>query len=321
MLKAINMVKAIRIISVAIFAFAVGLLVYAVAFGVGRDSKIQEFIKRPGAAEKFAADEGKTAPKGDQTSPLIKHAAALSETLNPKPPPPSVAPIARTSEPVPMARMITPKFNLVGTSHYAGKPGTSFALIDEPGQGLYWVREGNSVGHLLIEKVNDGSVTVRDGSRTFEMNVTVKELWRNLVKGGSEKRPPTTSDTSAGSQRISSATAPAGLPGGASPPTISRPGARTRQVDAAALRRAGRNTQPVGLNEAAQRKIEPPQPRPMTPEEQAAAISKLKKTVQKQLNDAKSSQVSPEEAKQMEQLAKALKRLELIEKQKAGQKE
>ena len=50
------MVKAIRIISIAIFALAVGLLVYAVAFGVGRDSKIQEFIKRPGAAEKFAAN-------------------------------------------------------------------------------------------------------------------------------------------------------------------------------------------------------------------------------------------------------------------------
>ena len=315
------MVKAIQIISVAIFALAVGMLVYAVALGAGKDSKIQEFIKRPGAAEKFTADKGKPAPKGDQASPLIKQAAALSETLNPKPPPPSVAPGARTSEPVPMAQVITPKFNLVGTSYYAGKPGTSFVLIDEPGQGLYWVREGNSIGHLLIEKVNDGSVTVRDGSRTFEMNITVKELWRDLVKGDSKGRSPTTSDASAGSQRISSAAAPAGLPGGAAPSAISRPGARTRQVDGATLRRPGRNTQPVALNKAAQRKIEPPQPQPMTPEEQAAAISKLKKSVQNQLKDTKSSRVSPEEAKQMEELAKALKRLELIEKQNAGQKE
>jgi hypothetical protein len=310
------MVKAIRIISIAIFALAVFLLVYAVVFGVGKDSKIQEFIKRPGAVEQFGADRGKTAPKGDQTSPLVKQALKYSqEYLNP-PPPPSVPPITQPSTPVPM-QVITPKFNLVGTSYYAGKPGTSFALIDEPGQGLYWIREGNSVGHLLIEKVNDGSVTVRDGSRTFEMNVTVKELWRNLVKGDSESRPPTTSDTSAGSQRISSAASPVAIPSGAVPPAISRPGTRTRQADAA-LRRAGRNTQPVAL---AQRKIEPPQPRPMTPEEQAAAISKLKKTVQEQLNDAKSSQLSPEEAKQMEELAKALKWLEQKENQNADQKE
>ena len=313
------MIKAIRIISIAIFAISAVLLVYTVALGSRGDSKIQEFIKSPGAVEQFGADKGKTAPKDDQTSPLIKQAAALSETLSPKPPPEPVFPATQSSTPAPMAPKITPKFNLVGTSYYAGKPGTSFALIDDPGQGLYWVREGNSVGHLLIEKVNDGSVTIRDGSRTFEMNITVKELWRDLVKGDSENRPATTSDTSAGSQRISSAAEPAALPGGAVPPAISRPGARTRQVDAAALRRAGRNTQPVALNEAAQQKIESPQP--MTPEEKAAAVSNLKKIVQKQLDDAKSSRVSPEEAKQMESLAEALKTLELREKQSTGQKE
>jgi hypothetical protein len=320
------MVKAIRIISIAIFAISAGLLFYAVALGVGKDSKIQEFIKRPGAVEQFGADQGKTAPKDDQTSPLVKQAADLSKTLNP-PPPPSVAPVTRTSEPVPMAQVITPKFNLVGTSYYPGKTGTSFALIDEPGQGLYWVREGNSVGHLLIEKVNDGSVTMRDGSRTFELKVTVKELWRDLVKGDSEGRPPTTSDTSAGSQRISSAAAPAALPGDASLPGIGRPGGRTKQADAEILRRTGRYPQHPTLdasatpNPAIQHRIKPPQPQPVTPAEQAAAISKLRETVQKQLNDAKSSRVSPEEAKRMEALAEALKTLELREKQNAGQKE
>jgi len=313
------MVKAIRIISIAIFAVAAGLLVYAGVFGVGKDSKTQEFIKRPGAVEQFGADKGDTAPKDDQTSPLVAQAAAFSETLNPKPPPEPVSPVTQSSTPAPLAQVITPKFNLVGTSYYAGKPGTSFALIDEPGQGLYWVREGNSVGHLLIEKVNDGSVTMRDGSRTFEMSVTVKELWRNLIKGDSENRSPMTSDTSAGSQRISSAAAPAALPPGAAPPAISRPGTRTRQADAA-LRRAGRNTQSVAF-EPAQQKIEPPQSRPMTPAEQAAAVSDLKKIIQKQLDDAKSSRVSPEEAKQMESLTEALKRLELKEKQNADQKE
>ncbi|MGA2093550.1 MAG: hypothetical protein ABSH16_09110 [Sedimentisphaerales bacterium] len=320
------MVKAIRIISIAIFALAVFLLVYAVVFGAGKDSKTQEFIKRPGAVEQFGADKGKTAPKDDQISPLVKQAADLSKTLNPTPPP-SVSPVTQPSTPAPMAPTITPKFNLVGTSYYPGKPGTSFALIDEPGQGLYWVREGNSVGHLLIEKVNDGSVTVRDSSRTFEMNVTVKEPWRNLVKGASKSKSAIPADSSAESQRISPAATPAVISTAApqednpASPALSRPGMRKRQTDNAILRKTGRNVQPSTSNEptaqnpATQQRIEPPQPQPVTPAEQAASVSALKETVQKQLNDANTSRVSPEEAKQMEELAKALEQLEQIEKQ------
>jgi hypothetical protein len=315
------MIKIIQAISIVIFGISSFLLVRAVVFGAHRDPKIQEFIKQPGAAEILASDKDATTTKDDsQTSPLVAQAAALSETLNPKPPPVPVSPVTQPSAPVPMTQTITPKFNLVGTSYYPGKPGTSFALIDEPGQGLYWVREGNSVGHLLIDKVNDGSVTIRDGSRTFEMNVTVKELWRNLIKGASENLPSASSDTSAESQRISPAAAPAALSPGAAPPAISRPGTRTRQVDAAALRRAGRNAQPAALNESTpenpvtQQTIEPPQP---SPAEQAASIAALKETLRKQLNDAKTSRVSPEEAKQMEELAEALNKLETIESQNA----
>jgi hypothetical protein len=190
------MIKIIQISSIVIFAISAVLPVYAVLFSSRRDSKIQEFIKQPRAAEKYAADKDRAAPKDEgQTSPLVNEALKWSkEYLNPPPPPPPVTPVAQSSEPAPMAQ-VSAKFNLVGTSYYAGKPGTSFALIDEPGQGLHWVREGNSVGHLLIDKVNDGSVTIRDGSRTFEINVTVKEPWRELVKGDSEKWVPALSDT------------------------------------------------------------------------------------------------------------------------------
>lgn len=329
------MIKVLRIISIAIFAVAAVLLVYAMAFGVRRDSKIQEFIKQPGAAEKNAADKGKTTPKSDsQTSPLVNEALKYTDYLNPSPPPPPpVSPTAAPSGPAPMAQVITPKFNLVGTSYYAGKPGASLALIDEPGQGLHWVREGNSVGHLTVDKVNDGSITVRDGSGTFEMNVTVKELWRNLVKGASKSQPSGLPNTSPESQRIGPAATPSAiLPGaaaeqeqkaGPTPPALSRPGTRNRQADIAALRRGGRNPQPPILNESApqntvtQQKIEPPVPQTVTPAQQAASVSALKETVQKQLNDAKTSRVSPEEAKQMEELAKALEQLEQIEKQNA----
>jgi hypothetical protein len=307
------------------------LLVYAIVFGVRKDSKIQEFIKQPGAAEKYAADKGRATPKNDsQNSPLVKEAKTWStEYLNPPPPPPPpVSPVAAPPGPAPMAQ-VTAKFNLVGTSYYAGKPGLSLALIDEPGQGLRWVREGNSVGHLMIDKVNDGSITVRDSSRTFEMNVTVKELWRDLVKGASKSKSAIPADSSAESQRISPAATPAVIStaapqeGNPAAPALIRPGMRNRQTDNAILRRTGRNAQPPAPNEptpqnpATQQRIEPPQPQPITTAEQAASISALKETVQKQLNDAKTSRVSPEETKQMEELAKTLEQLEKIEKQNA----
>jgi hypothetical protein len=328
------MVKALRIISTAILAMAVVLLVYAVVFGAHKDSKIKEFIKQPVAVEKYDSDKSKTAPKDDsQTSPLVKQAVDIDKYFNPPlPPPPPVSPVA-PSGPAPIAQTTTPKFNLIGTSYYAGKPGLSLALIDEPGQGLHWVREGNSVGLLLIDKVNDGSVTVRDGSRTFEMNATVKEFWRDIVKGASKDKSSTPADSSVVSQRISPAVTPVALPPDAAaeqeqkasttPPAISQLGTRNRQADVAALRRAGRNTQPPALNESAtqnptaQQKIESPRPQPVTPAEKAVSVSALKETLQKQLKDAKSSRVSPEEAQRMEELAKALEQLEKIEKQNA----
>jgi hypothetical protein len=323
------MVKLLRIISIAAFALALILLVYAIVFGVRKDSKIQEFIKQPGAAEKYAADKGRASAKDDsQASPLVKEAITWTkEYLNPPPPPPPpVSPVAAPSGPAPMAQ-VSAKFNLIGTSYYAGKPGLSLALIDEPGQGLRWVREGNSVGHLMIDKVNDGSITVSDGSRTSEMSVTVKEPWRNLVKGASKSTSAIPADSSAESQRISPAATPAVIStaapqeGSPASPALTRPGMRNRQMDTAILRRTGRNIQPPAPNEPApqnpaiQQRTEPPQP--VTPAEQAASVSALKETLQKQLNDAKTSRVSPEEAKQMEELAKALEQLEQIEKQNA----
>jgi hypothetical protein len=327
------MVKILKIISVVIFTLAVVLLVYAVVFGARRDPKILEFIRQPGAAEKFAADKGRATPKESQASPLVKEATEISQYLNPPPPPPPVtSPVTAPTEPVPLGP-VSAKFNLVGISYYPGKPGSSFALIDEPGQGLHWVREGNSVGHLVIDKVKDNSITLRDGSRTFEMSTTAKEPWRSLVKGASNDKSSNPAGSSIDSQRISISLSPNVASGGESAPTTqqqdsspaapisTRPGMRSRTTDNPAIRRPSRNAQSAATEQpsttipAPQQTIEPPQLPALTPAEQAATISDLKKTVKKQIDDAKSSRVSPEEAQQMNELAKALEQLEKIEKQ------
>jgi hypothetical protein len=117
-----------------------------------------------------------------QVSPLVKEAEAFALYLDPPKPkaPPRRAPRER-SAPRPSAA-VSAKFNLVGTSYYALRPELSLALIDEPGKGLHWVRQSNKVGHLIIETIQDGIVVVRDGQRTFELEVE-RPKKRSLVKG------------------------------------------------------------------------------------------------------------------------------------------
>jgi hypothetical protein len=63
----------------------------------------------------------------------------------------------------------------------------SLALIDEPGTGLYWVRQGSKVGHLVIDQVKDGSIIVLDGQKSSELVVKRDEQKVNLVKGASSQ--------------------------------------------------------------------------------------------------------------------------------------
>jgi hypothetical protein len=193
------MVRALRIISIVAIIAAVILLILPMVIGVRTNPEIEKRLKEPGAAEKFASAGGRSGKSEDQSSPLVKQATDFTRYLNPPPPPPPVTPAesAGRTEPAPPA-IVTPKFNLIGTSYYALHPELSLALIDEPGNGLHWVREGNSIGHLKIEKVKDGSITVNDGQRTSEMTVKVEELWRRLIKdanAGPETKPAKTASS------------------------------------------------------------------------------------------------------------------------------
>ena len=191
------MIKTLRITSMIAAIAATVLLVLPAVYGVRSDPKIEEFLKSPGAVDKFTAAKGQNpAQKNAETSPLVKQAADFGRILNPPPPPPpkvlpGAAPqaVAVPAPPAPVAA----KFDLIATSYYASHPEQSFVLIDEPGKGLHWVKQGSAVGHLTIETVKDGAIIVRDGQRTSEMTVKVQELWRKLLKNPPPETQPAAS--------------------------------------------------------------------------------------------------------------------------------
>jgi len=68
-------------------------------------------------------------------------------------------------------RESTAKFTLHATSYYATSPEESMALIDEPGKGLHWVRQGTQVGYIVIHEIRTGMIILRNGKRIQEMRV------------------------------------------------------------------------------------------------------------------------------------------------------
>jgi hypothetical protein len=199
------MIKTLRITSIIVAIATVVLLILPVVYGVRKDSKIEDFLKKPGVVEKFTATNGQNATKNDnQNSPLVKQAMDLSKYFNPPPPPQPKpqpgAPAPSTAQAPAPQGPVSVKFDLVATSYYASSPEKSFALIDEAGKGLHWVKQGSTIGHVTIDTIKDGAVVVRDGTRTFEMTVKVKETWRGLLKNP----PPST-------RAISTSTSPAAV--------------------------------------------------------------------------------------------------------------
>ncbi len=340
------MIRTLRITSIIAAILATALFVLPAVYGVRSDPQIEEFLQTPGAVDKFAAARGQSAGAGrdeSQASPLVKQAADYDRYLNPPPPtaptPPPSADVA-PEQPAPSAP-VSVKFDLVGTSYYASHPELSLALIDEPGKGLHWVRQGSSIAHLTIEKVGDGSITVRDGQRTSEMAVNkVDERWRSLVKGAAPEAKPTAT-AGAGVPPMKSAAPPAlrsGPAGGGAaakgetgrPPPV--PG-RGRPVirNTAAAEGGG----PKDAPDKTGAKIPAAKPAtssstvssPGEPGEEKAAMdapphtSTEKELVdQRVMEDLVASKISPEEAMRMMQMAGTLEQLDELRKQKSHDK-
>ena len=181
------MTKTLRITSIIAAAIAVAIFVFPAVFGGRIDPEVVKFLDAPGIVEKFKEAKGaQNAEAQNQVPPLVTQAQAFALYLNPPPPPePTTPPPAAVIQAeAPRPKMVTPKFKLIGTSFYALHPEMSLALIDEPGKGLRWVRQASQVEHLVIDKVEDGKIVIRDGQRTEELvaeRLPVISLVKNKV--------------------------------------------------------------------------------------------------------------------------------------------
>jgi hypothetical protein len=154
-----------------------------------RDKDIRELLDSPSVVEKFKKTQGKQTKKSkDKESPLVKEAKSFALYLNPpqkvEKRPPKID--KRTKSIVKKPTNASAKFEIVGTSYAESDPSMSLALLDIAGKGLRWIRQGEKVGHLVIEEVKPGgTIVIRDGKNTSEMTVD-KPVKMSLLKG----KPP-----------------------------------------------------------------------------------------------------------------------------------
>jgi len=175
------MIKAIHITSVVIGIGAVFFIIFSFTFGSDSVEDVKEIVKSTSAIEKFKTFEGNSASRnGNRSSPLVKEAKAFALYLNPPPKPkPKRTPVRQTrkEEKTPPRRPsnhVSTKFKLIGTAYHPLSPETSMALVDQPGTGLRWVKQGESLDHLLFKEIKDGVIILRDGGQTRQMEVPLK---------------------------------------------------------------------------------------------------------------------------------------------------
>ncbi|MHC4264543.1 MAG: hypothetical protein ACYSUK_01260 [Planctomycetota bacterium] len=173
------MIKTLHITSIILGILTVSLMVFGVVFGGQDDEEADKILQSPSAIEKFEKGSSKRDPQSSsKTSPLVTEAKSFALYLNPPPKPkPKKRPTTKSKTKTKTRAPKTPvsaKFELVGTAYYPLSPKTSMALIDQPGKGLSWIRQGEEVNHLIFEKIKDGVVVIRDGSQTREMKTPAR---------------------------------------------------------------------------------------------------------------------------------------------------
>ncbi len=191
------MVNTLRITSVVAVIAAVVLLALVVGprsalpkllmkYAVGGDEEVKRILDAPGVVERFREDQGdQNVTQKDVTPPLVKQAETLAKILNPPKAPSTTSKTTGGGRrpPIPPRPVAsTAKFALVGTSYLASEPDSSFAYISLPDKTVQWVRKGDSVGHLLVKEIRNGSILYYDGQRDVEMSTEPMPDTANLLE-------------------------------------------------------------------------------------------------------------------------------------------
>ncbi len=165
------MIRTLRITSIIAGILAVSLIVPFGVYGVQGDSEVKELLSSPSIVEQYkkAAGDNNTEAQ-NRKDPLEEMADVFANHINPPRPVETSAPQMDPRNPIVNVKPRA-KFKLLGTSYNPADPGLSIALIDNPGDGLFWVRPSQQIGHTLIKEIKDGAIVYEDGQGVQEMAV------------------------------------------------------------------------------------------------------------------------------------------------------
>ena len=188
------MLKTLRITSIIAVIVAVCGAAALVFMGLKGNPQVNAVLDTPGIVEQFKGKVKDQDIKDDKSSPLVAQAKAFALRIDPPPPPkppaPKVTPpkeVARTAPPKPVIPQpkVTPtvKSDLLATVVYKSAPERSLALLQTSGTKQEWFRQGETVGHLEIQEIRDGSVVFTQGGKNpQEKFVPQKTQIKSLLK-------------------------------------------------------------------------------------------------------------------------------------------
>lgn len=158
-----------------------------------QDPQVQRICEQPSILQRFEELHNKRDALTEKDSPLVGQAQAFAaylsrpvlqqkkETVVAEPTPSRNIAIAPKINVVPSA-----KFKLEGTSYYPNQPERSIALIWTPGSNEdnpRWVKEGERLGHFVIQKIRRGTVVYQDeNEQLHEMSIERKTAAPSLVR-------------------------------------------------------------------------------------------------------------------------------------------
>lgn len=198
------MIKTLKIACIAVLIASAVTLAAVGFFALKGDPEMEAYLAKPGAIEDYKEKmAGIDQENTEAESPLVTQARAFSLRIDP-PPPPAPKQSERPELPKEITDLlndrpsvpkgpITVKFSLVATCKYEDRPEKSLALLDMPGEGQKWFRQGDTVGHGVLEAVGDGMIVFNANDRKEEVYMPRPVSQNPLLKSD---MPTTTSGLS-----------------------------------------------------------------------------------------------------------------------------
>jgi hypothetical protein len=182
------MIKTIQIAAILLAVLAAAALVLAAMLGIKPDPAKEKLLARPSVVAEFK--KSAAAPQGQtKTSPLVAQADKLKTRIDP-PPPPKPVDGGPDGGPKGSEKALPPppppaKFEVIATCVNPANPSKSFALLSQPGKGLFWVKPKDEVNRTVIKEVLSGKIVDADGREYAVTRVSRP----SLLKPGSPVPP------------------------------------------------------------------------------------------------------------------------------------